>query len=73
MTEEEWQQTSDIEAMARFLGKKVTRRKFCLLACAFIRRFWHLLTDERSRHAVETTERYVDRVVSLPVWQEALR
>jgi len=35
-------------------------RDLRMFACWCVRQAWHLLTDERSRHAVEIAERYVD-------------
>jgi hypothetical protein len=40
----------------------ITLRRF---ACWCTRQVWHLLTDERSRHAVETAERFCDGKATL--------
>lgn len=60
MDEQEWLRGSDLEAMLRHLNGMVSERKFRLTECAFMRRFWHLLTDERSRRALEVAERFAD-------------
>jgi hypothetical protein len=39
---------------------KATDRGLRLFACACVRRAWHLLLDDRSRRAVEASERYAD-------------
>jgi hypothetical protein len=43
---------------------KLSKRKARLLACAAIRRIWHLLTDPRSRKAVKVTESHADGMAS---------
>ena len=60
MTEAEWLTSDDLVAMLRFLSGRVSRRKKRLFGCAVCRDIWPLLTDERSRQAVEVSERYAD-------------
>jgi hypothetical protein len=64
LTEAEWQQSTDLDAMLRFLTDRTSRRKKRLFGCACARAIWPLLGDERSRHAVEVSERHADGLAS---------
>jgi hypothetical protein len=61
MTEGEWFACKEPEAMVRFLGEEATGRKLRLYLCACCRQLWPLLTDYRSRKAVEVGEEIADR------------
>lgn len=56
MTQVEWTNCTDPTKMLNFLVGKVTEEELRLFACACCRRIWHLLTDPRSRRAVEVAE-----------------
>src|SRR5262245_2585432 len=63
MTEQEWLASTDPDKMAVYLHcdhEEYRRRKNRLLACACLRRIWHLLTDERCRRAIEFEEHDAD-------------
>jgi hypothetical protein len=48
-------------------------RKGILLSCATGRRFWHLLTDARSRDAIVATEQYADDAINEKALEHSYR
>jgi hypothetical protein len=66
MDEAQWLAATNPDNLLYHLQNEAasSERKARLFACACCRRIWHLLSDERSRNAIEVLERFVDRKAS---------
>jgi hypothetical protein len=73
MTEAEWLNGVDAPEMLRFAVAWASERQLRLFACACCRQIWHSLSDERSRHAIVTSELYADRRVTKKELRQAQR
>jgi hypothetical protein len=71
MTEQEWLACTELQFMVEYLQDKASNRKCRLFGCACCRRAWHLLTDERSRRAVEVCEEFADGLADLTALRNA--
>ncbi len=76
MTEGQWEASRQPEEILYHLGERASQRRLRLFACAVCRLAWRLLTDERSRRAVEAAERFANgeaRGALGLTWAEASR
>jgi hypothetical protein len=71
VTEDDWLASRAPEPMLTFLHGKTSARKLRLFACACVRRVWHLLKAEPSRHLVEVAEGFADGLVSVAELDQA--
>jgi hypothetical protein len=71
MTEAQWLAATDPSPLLAFLQGNVSDRKQRLFACGCCRRIWHLLSDERSREAVEGVERHAEGLATEEEWAAA--
>jgi hypothetical protein len=60
MTESEWNSCNNPQQMIEWLRSRITARKLRLFGVACCRHIWHLLSDDRSRKAVELAEAVAD-------------
>jgi hypothetical protein len=70
VTEAEWLACKNPHGLLDFF-QEASDRKVRLFAAACCRRLWHLLSDERSRNAVEVSEKFADGLVGLDELQSA--
>lgn len=69
-TEAKWLSSDDVEGMLDWLRRSAPTmsehagRKLRLFDCACCRRIWSILTDKRSRKAVEIAEKFADGMAS---------
>jgi hypothetical protein len=73
MTEAEWFACAEPATLLTFLRGRGSDRKWRLYACGCCRGAWHLLTDQRSRRAVEVAEAFAEGEESTHALAEAHR
>lgn len=66
MIESEWDVTTNLRQMMAYLkgSRRCSERKNSLLSVAYCRRIWGLMSDNRSREAVEMLEGFAEGFIS---------
>ncbi len=65
MTEIEWYECTDPHVLIAHVQSQVSEGQLRRICCSFVRRVWDLLSDARSRTAVEVSEAFAQNCVSL--------
>jgi hypothetical protein len=77
MTESEWLACTNEGKLLHYLDKQISERRQRLFNVACCRQIWHLLSDGRTRRAVEVAERFADGLATseelAAVQRDALR
>jgi hypothetical protein len=71
MTEAEWLSSNDPQKMLEFLRGRASDRKSRLFAIAWSRKEWQLLSDDRSKKAVQIAEQYAEGSATVDVLDSA--
>jgi hypothetical protein len=71
MTEQEWLDCADPEAILKFLRGKLSDRKLRLFACACVRELGPLVADRASKAALQVAERHADGRATEAKWYDA--
>jgi hypothetical protein len=71
MTETEWLECGDVEAMIACLGAGQSERKLRLFMCGCCRRVWSAIKEPHCIASVEIAERYVDGKATEDEWLTA--
>lgn len=71
MTDSKLLESDDVNLVIEYAMEFASEGQLRLFACTCCRRVWHLLTDERSRKAVEVAELYANGEAGDEILQEA--
>jgi hypothetical protein len=73
MTEQEWLTATNPFDLLSHINDKMTERKLRLFACSCCRKVWSLLTDERVKRLLLTSELFADGMATSQELESAIR